>query len=620
MKGLFSVIFIVAITVGNAFCQKPPAKYGQVPIEDLMMKVYDADTTAPAVVLCDYGWFDKEHLTFTRLLRIKILKQEGFPYAEGRYLTMSNPSIRGVTSNLDGDEIVKDKLSGSSVYIKMLTSDTYETSFAMPNVSVGSVIDIEFKYSGIPYKWNFQWMIPVRHSELIMQETAGIDISKNFFGYIPLTINQPERWVAENVPAFKPEPYIDSPENYMTKFEIELQKISFYGNIRSFNTSWENINGILLTNVSFPAGSNGSLCLSSMVQELKESGLKDESLLRAAFEKVKKIKYNGQDWLFVSEGGLCSKLKLGTGNSADVNMALIQVLNRLGFTTYPVVLSTRDNGIISQFTPSLNKLNYVIVAIPDGDGLRLLDATEEYMPCTILPDRCINGNGRLVSLDISRWVPLVSSGKEEKKTSYDLAIEDDMTLAGTVTIDAADYAAYDIRKAIAKFNNIDEYARSVEKANPGLTIEDISATGIEDLYVPLQIVYKVKIDGLVTMIDNEIYIKPMLYEAMNENPFTVAERLYPVSYSRKVENQVNFKLALKEGMTAEVIPVSSSGKTRDGSIVYNYEVEAGNRQIEANYVFSINNLVITQDQYKNLRELYSRIVRKHSEPVIIKTL
>jgi len=406
----------------------------------------------------------------------------------------------------------------------------------------------------------------------------------------------------------------------MTKLEIEIRKVSYLGYIRSLSTSWESINGLLLTNTSFPAESTSSLCLSPMVKELQESGLKGESLLRAAFERVKEMKFNGEDRLLVSKSGLCSKLKLGAGNSADVNMALIQVLNKLGFKTYPIVLSTRDNGIISQYSPSLNKLNYVLVSIHDENGLRLLDATEEYMPCTILPDRCINGNGRLVHTEISQWVPLVVSGKDDKSISYDLKFEDDMTLSGIITVDAVDYAAYDIRKAYAKFNSKEEYSRSFEKANPGLTIEEMSATGMEDLYAPLQILYRVKLDGLTSLIDNEIYLKPMLYEAVTENPFTVAERLYPVSYSRKVESKVNLRLALKEGMKAEVVPFSSAGKTRNGSIAYSYAVNAASDSIEVNYRFSINSLTVPQDQYKELREIYNMIVKKHSEPIIIKTL
>jgi len=614
------MLLLVLVTICCVFGQKQPFTYGKVPLEDLKMTSYDPDTTAPAVVLCDYGWFDKDRFNFTRLLRIKILRKEGFQYADGKYITMSNPSIRAMTYNLDGEEISREKLPGSSIYSKMLTSGIYETSFAMPNVAVGSVIEMEFRYSGLPYKWSFQWRIPVRHSELIIPESEYMVFSKNFFGYVPLSVYEDDRWVATDVPAFKPEPFIDSPENYMTKFEIEVQKISYLGYIQSFNTSWESINGILLTNTSFPAESVGSLCLSTMVRELEESGLKDESLLRAAFEKVKKIKYNGEDRLYTSDGGLCNKLKVGTGNSADVNMILIQVLNRLGFKTYPVVLSTRDNGVISQITPSLNKLNYVIVAIPGKSGLRLLDATEEYMPCTILPDRCINGNGRLVNTQISQWVPLIVDGKEDKTVSYDLKFEDDGKLSGTITVDALDYAAYDLRKAFAGFNNKEEYSKSIEKANPGITITEISVTGLEDLYAPLQIVYKAELDGATALTDNEIYLKPMLYEAITENPFVVTERRYPISYSRKIKHQVNLRLTLKEGMTPEVLPAASAGKMKNGAVDYNYEVKAGSDLVEMHFGLNINSLTITQDKYGELREIYNTIVRKHSEPIIIKTL
>ena len=192
-----------------------------------------------------------------------------------------------------------------------------------------------------------------------------------------------------------------------------------------------------------------------------------------------------------------------------------------------------------------------------------------------------------------------------------------MTLSGTITVDAVDYAAYEIRKAYANFNSKEEYTRSVEKANPGLTIEEMSATGLEDLYAPLQIIYNVKLDGLTTHIDNEIYLKPMLYEAVTENPFIAAEKTDPVSYSRKINHQVNLRLALSEGMTAEVVPLPAAGKTRNGSISYNYEVKTGSDSIEVNYRFSTNSLTIPQDQYKELREIYNRIVGKHSEPIII---
>ncbi|MRR23444.1 hypothetical protein EG830_10765, partial [bacterium] len=127
MKRTAFFIVVMSVTMGSIFCQKTPVVYGKVPVEDLKMLKYDSDTTAPAVVLCDYGFFDKVHLEFTRLLRIKILRKEGFPYADAKYLTMANPGIRAMTINLDGEEIITEKLPGSSIYTKALTSGIYET-------------------------------------------------------------------------------------------------------------------------------------------------------------------------------------------------------------------------------------------------------------------------------------------------------------------------------------------------------------------------------------------------------------------------------------------------------------------------------------------------------------
>ncbi|MCU0377411.1 MAG: DUF3857 domain-containing protein [Bacteroidales bacterium] len=617
MKTYISVSALLLILFHQVSAQKAPVVFGKVPAADLQMTSYDLDSTAPALVLCDYGWFDNSSFKFTRLLRIKILRKEGFKYADRKYLTMSDPTIRAITINLEGDEIIKQKLEASEVYSKKISSDYYETSFAMPNVKAGSVIDIEFIYPGLPYLWEFQWMIPVRHSELILKDSQYFEYSKNYFGYIPLDVNESNRWVAVNVPAFKPEPFIDSPDNYLARFEIDIKRITFPGYFRSLTTSWDEISANLLVNSSFPAETTNSLCLTQLVNDLRDSGLTGDELLCAAFEKVKKIKYNGENRLYVSPEGLCSKFKLGSGNSAEVNLSLNQVLNRLGFKAYPVVLSTRDNGMISPFEPSLYKLNYVIVALSTEKGFRLLDATEELMPCTLLPERCINGEGRLVKMTNSMWVPLVSEAKDEKTITYDMILNKDLSLSGKITIDAKDYAAYDIRKSLSHFNSKEEYARHLEKEKPGMTISAISMEGVEDLYAPLKMELTVRIDDAAFQINDEVYLTPLLFEALKENPFPGTERKYPVSYPRKKQHSIKVRITPGEGQLINTIPKSKNGRTKNSSIVFSYNTNKTEDAVEIDYRFSINSLMVFQEQYNEMREVYNQIVVIHSEPIII---
>jgi hypothetical protein len=615
---LLSLLMLV-FTI-SAYGQKDPAVFGKIDIEDLKMVTYEPDSTAPALVLCDYGWFSSAKLQFTRLLRIKILKKEGYVFGDSRYLTTSKPAIKAVTYNLVGEEVIKDKLKANEVYTKQVSTSLYETSFAMPNVSEGSIIDIEFSYPGLPLEWKFQWRIPVRHSELVIQNSDFVEFTKNYFGYIPLKVSEPTRWVAQNVPSFKPEPFIDSDENYISKFEIMLKRIYAPGYNIEFNTTWDNINSLLLKEQSFPSVTGAALCLTPIVTELKKSGLEGEFLIRAAFEKAKEVKYNEENQLFISEEGLCTRYKMYSGNSADVNTVLIQLLNRLGMECYPVAISTRDNGIISEFSPSVNKLNYFIAGLKTHDGYRLLDATEEYLPCTLLPERCINGNGMVVREPKPVWIPIVQDGREQQSVTYNLTLGDDMALSGTITIEAIDYAAFDFRKNYFRYNDQDEYLRSLEKNNPGLTITGASISNMEDLYVPVKAEYKVRIDGAASRIDNEVFINPMIFDALRENPFKDNKRVYPVNFPRRTDNKVILNLALNEKQTLITAPGSSSGKTRSNSLSYSYETSNTGSNIRVEYNFRINEMTILQQQYNELREFYNQVVRKHQEPLIIKVI
>lgn len=88
MKSLILSLFLALIT--NAlFAQKPPVKFGDVTKDELSMTTYDKDSTAPAVILADYGQSAIIYrqgvgfsLDFERTTRIKILKKDGLQWGD----------------------------------------------------------------------------------------------------------------------------------------------------------------------------------------------------------------------------------------------------------------------------------------------------------------------------------------------------------------------------------------------------------------------------------------------------------------------------------------------------------------------------------------------------------
>lgn len=84
---LFSLAMLLTVPKANSQDIPPPIVFGKVPAADLKMTVFEADTTAPALVLCDFGratideFMSSYELRWEQHRRIKILSKEGFSYA-----------------------------------------------------------------------------------------------------------------------------------------------------------------------------------------------------------------------------------------------------------------------------------------------------------------------------------------------------------------------------------------------------------------------------------------------------------------------------------------------------------------------------------------------------------
>lgn len=108
-------------------------KFGKVEPADLQAKTYASDTSAEAVVLCDYGRtgfvYDNDRgfqTRFERTTRIRILKKSGYGWATvevtlyrssaGREEKLSE--LKGYTYNLQNGQVVKEKMDKEAVFME----------------------------------------------------------------------------------------------------------------------------------------------------------------------------------------------------------------------------------------------------------------------------------------------------------------------------------------------------------------------------------------------------------------------------------------------------------------------------------------------------------------------
>ncbi|MDH5610638.1 MAG: DUF3857 domain-containing protein, partial [Cyclobacteriaceae bacterium] len=449
----------------HAVAQEEP-KFGQVPDEDVMMTVYAEDSSAEAVILGDYGvaYFTYLQssgfmLKFERHTIIKILTKDGYKWADhevGLYHNNGNnenfSGLKGFTYNYEDGKVVKTKLEKASVFREERNEYWDLQKFTMPDVKEGSVIEYTYSISSDfdfnLRSWQFQYDIPVRWSEYRTDVPEYFQYRKVTQGYHGFVINEntqksgslsitsvtrtggngkpisssyqsnnvhyveySHRLAAQNVPAMRPEAFVASIDNYVQKIDYELQSIKFPNSrLQEYRTTWAKLNEEFDEHINFGQQLNNVFFLRNEIEAIGLSAKSDEEKIMLAFQLVRKnVAWNGYYSKYVTSG-LKQAYDDKAGTVADINLLLTAILRKLELKADPVLVSTRQNGLVRENFPISSQFNYVICAVNMGEGgTVLLDATDRVIPIGYLPERCLNDKGWRVSKDGGGWVNLVPS-------------------------------------------------------------------------------------------------------------------------------------------------------------------------------------------------------------------
>ena len=121
---------------------------------------------------------------------------------------------------------------------------------------------------------------------------------------------------------------------------------------------------------------------------MNAAGIKDIEDLRQRISAVSKlvlskVKWNGKYELTPISAS--ETLKKGEGSNADINLLLIQSLRDAGLTANPVLLRTRDLGMLPYNFPSVRKISTYLVGVVLPSGKVYLDASSATGDINDLP-------------------------------------------------------------------------------------------------------------------------------------------------------------------------------------------------------------------------------------------
>lgn len=637
---LISLLFIAI----SSFGQKPPAKFGDIPKADLEMKVYSKDSSAAAVVLFDYGIAymsvtQTANLFVERHTRIKILKKEGLKYADAaiRLLDVGSSeekvsNLKAVTYNLENGKVVETSLSKDGIFKEKFNKISNQLKFTLPNVKEGSVIEFSYKIQSdfldnFP-NWAFQRSIPVRHSEYWAMIPEYFFFEKYMQGYVQLSsysadattyYNLPVKahhYTTKDVPAFKPEPFMTSEEDYISKINFALAHYQFPGGyLQEVMSSWEKLNVQLLDDENFGKIIKGSGFLKDEVERITAGKTETLQKIEAISNHIRKnFEWDeDKDYLALPLKKIIEKKK---GSSGDINLLMASMLEKADVPVDMVLLSTRDHGFIRESYPMRKQFNYVVCAVKIGDKTQMFDATEKYLPYDVLPSRCLNGKGLRISKTNFGWVEIASKAKEKTFVSANFSLDNSGELKGKVEYIRDGYDAHEMRSDF--FSKGEEAFAKEFLSGKSWAIEKREFKDMDDLGKSAKGSFEVSINEHATSAGDVIYINPFVVNRIENNPFKSETRVFPVDFGNKIERVYSCRIAIPEGFTIDELPQSKAFALPDNAGRYIYNMTQMNNTITFTSNFTINKSLFVQDDYHNLKEFYNQVVAKQAEQIVLK--
>jgi hypothetical protein len=656
------------------YSQSSPAKFGKIDPADLQSTVCPIDSNAHACYLFDVGETDFRYdmtggkgfqLFFNRHLRIKIYDNEGFPWGDV-YIALYHKGnskeevtdVKAFTYNLENDKIIKTKLERSDLLTEKSSENIETMKFAMPNIKAGSVIELEYTIKSDflfnLQEWYFQRSIPTLYSKYSVSVPEYFNYNQAQHGYYPIqstvtsknqsiTFTYKERsgnytvktetytnkvdfkencyhYLAENIPAFPDEKFLKTKDNYLSRVKFELQSTKFPNEpFKTFTTTWEEVDKELVENSNFGRELNKTGHLDDDVKLLKATGLQGEALLNSALTHIKKqISWDGIHTKYLTST-LSKAYKTGKGNVADINLNLVVLLRELGFKSYPVILSTRQNGIIHPAHPSLTSFNYVIAMAEYNGNIYLMDATDPHSMLNLLPVRCLNDKGRVIGEPVEKWINLMDYKTFIAMASYEMTLDSNLSLIGKVKKQLAEYSAYEYRSSIKKSDDAEKTAKKLEE-HAGCIVDSIKITGLDSLSKNLELAYNLSKTDATNVSGGMVYFTPDIDPFFEENPFKLEKREFPVEFNYPYRIQQVYLYKIPDNYEITEIPKSVAIKLPNGNGNFYFQTSKLGNTISVSSMIIIRNSLFLPDEYQPLKEFFRSIVDKHNEFILLKSI
>ena len=673
MKIKLALLILVIFAVQSTWAQD--FRFGKVSIEEINEKQHPTDPTADAAILYreitstfHYDQTKGFYLVSDVFERVKIYTKKGFNWGNKNVsLYASGTSkdalsrLRAVTYSLgDNGKIHEEKIRKDGIFDVDYNQYHSQKKFTMPDLKEGAVIEYRYSVSS-PFIGNidefiFQEEIPVNKVEISFAYPDWFTFQSYHKGWIPFNIKTDAKTSSlaysqitddskrqglsgaafgprstirtvpydeiinkvsmDNVPALKIEAYAGNIRNYSSGLKFELSYTQYPGEmVKTHTTTWDAVTKNIYDTESFGRELERTGYFKKDIDALLVGVSDSREKTIKIFDFVKKnITWNGIEG-YHTKDGVREAFRKGSGNVAEINLALTAMLRYAGLNADPVLISTKNHGM--PLFPTRNGFNFVVAGVVLNNEVLLLDATNKYSEIGVLQPSLLNWNGRLVRKDkTSDWVTLAPSGHAVSDAMVAIKLSEDLKLSGNVQSRVTGNYAFQYRDSYSKLS-LAEQQKRLEKQWNSVDISDISFKNLDDVAHPVSLQYKFETADLVDEIAGKLYFSPLTFLALQESPFKSESRNYPVDFGYPLKDRFLVTIDIPEGYLVESIPENVQMVLNKEMGYFRYLISDLGGKLQLSVELSINQAVIAAEDYLDIKRLYEMVVSKQAEKVVL---
>lgn len=669
-----TILIVILLTLNITAAQD--YKYGKVSKEELQETMYNNDPTVDAAVLyrelrVHYPYRQGEGFNqYVEVFeRVKIYNKEGYKYAtvknklydESSTKEEKIESLKAYTYSLINGKIEKNKLKKDGIFEEKINQYWKSLKFTMPNLKEGAIIEYTYRIES-PFisidDIDLQYDIPIKSSkiEILTPEyfvfkkqnnpkavykpeivessmnrtevltVSQVSISSGSSGFetgvnkknpeLKFTQNKIEI-IDSNIPGLKQELFVDNINNYRGKLIMEYVAYKDAdGTTKSYASTWEDVSKTIFNSSDFGTQLAKKGYFKEDIDAIVSSEEDNQKIIAKIYNLVKKkVKWNGLSG-YKSNENLRKVYKEGSGNVGDINLMLVAMLRHAGISANPVLLSTRDNGI--PLSPTLDGFNYVICRVKIDDAYFLIDATSNYGTVSILPERTINWQGRVIDeRGYSDWISLKPKTVSDDIIQMNIDIQQDLSIEGKLRQKLTNHLALDYRDSYAKVK-LESIVTKLEEEKGNIVIENLDVKNKTNSSKPILLSYDFKLENAIEEIGGKLYFSPLLFFDKNTNVFVQDSRVYPIDliYTRNTKYRISINLP--EGYEVETTPENAKFILNTSEGEFSYVIESNGKTIQVIVNSNLNNTLILPKGYPEFKKFIQLSSEKKSEKIVLK--